>query len=452
MRWAVLLILGVGPLALGSVHPPAYVPLLVLACGAGLAAWLTTRLERSRGASVPGLPGARALACLHGVVVAQLVPLPPFLLATISPAALAHHVRAAQDAVGRWRPVTVSPEDTARALAFLGGMTAIYAAVFWLFRERRWRRRLAATVCATAATSALVGLVQAAYSPDRIYGLYRPGAFANLFGPYVSRNHFAGLMAMAFPIALAFAVEAIIALAQAWRARHVGWPVLFEAPGNRAFRLVGIPMLIAIAVFASQSRGGLMATVAGAIVFALLLQRRLTSLLLGVLFLAVPALTWAHLNGATRIFESGLYTSRGELWLDAARMFWRFPLLGTGMNAFGYAYRPYQRVWLWGWPSEVHNEYLQIVLELGIVGAIPAYLLLFKLFKGSLLSGRRGVLSAGISASIAASATNALVDFSWQVVANAATFVALAGLAMQPPAEGDEHVTERRQTGRPRRS
>jgi hypothetical protein len=75
-----------------------------------------------------------------------------------------------------------------------------------------------------------------------------------------------------------------------------------------------------------------------------------------------------------------------------------FPAFGAGFNAFGTAYRPYQTFWPYLFVGEAHNEYLQLLLDTGLAGA-----------------------AVGV---------HNLVEFNWQIPANAATFAAVAGLAV----------------------
>src|SRR6185436_12612447 len=112
---------------------------------------------------------------------------------------------------------SVNPADTARGLAFLAAMSLLYAAVFWEFDDDRWRRRLCLMVVMVGAGLTLIALLQAAsLQPTRIYGLWRPQWDWGVFGPYVSKNHFAGYMAMAIPLSFALAAESLQGLRDEW--------------------------------------------------------------------------------------------------------------------------------------------------------------------------------------------------------------------------------------------
>src|SRR4029453_11303284 len=105
-------------------------------------------------------PGRRALLLLHGLVLFQLVPLPPWLLRLLSPGSFAFYNDHLLVPLTAWRPVSVSPPDTLRGLAFLAGFPLLCGAVFReLGGDVRRRRRVAGTVVGVALLMTLVALV-----------------------------------------------------------------------------------------------------------------------------------------------------------------------------------------------------------------------------------------------------------------------------------------------------
>jgi O-antigen ligase len=284
-------------------------------------------------------------------------------------------------------------------------------------------------VVAAGAVLAIVGLLQAAsLSPTRIYGLWRPRWDWGVFGPYVSKNHFAGYMAMAVPLALAFTAEALLAVRGEWHARRVGWVALGGAAGNALFRRAALALLLVIGLLAAQSRGALAAFALAIVALPLALRQRRAAGVF-VLGLVLAAVVWMGSGGMLRGLEQrGLRSNRLELWADAGRMLRDFPLLGAGFNAFGSAYVPYQTIERYEWYGEAHNEYLQALLDTGIVGGALVAALVVTLFRRALRAARLGPLDAGGLASLLALALHNVVDFNWQIPANAATFVALAAL------------------------
>lgn len=430
MRIALLAMLACAPLAFGAVHESAWVPLLAAAYLLGAASWLRARRAGDGAGAGQPLPGLAGLGALHGLVLLQLVPLPPRVLALVSPGSFAFYNDNLILPLRAWRPASVSPPDTLRGLAFLIGMTCLYAVVFREFRAARWRRRLAGTLIGVAFVMTLVALVQAAAGTTRIYGLFQPRWDWAVFGPYVNRNHFAGYMVLAIPLSLGFAAEALDRLRHAWRRRRNGWLAFGEEAGNRAIRRSAEAMVLMVGLLASQSRGGLMAFGVSAASFPFAFRRRWQALLV-IALVVLLGVAWADLGGLVRGFESrGVRDSRLALWADTLRMAPRFPLLGSGLNGFGVIYPAYQTLWRGEWYGAAHNEYLQALLDMGLPGAALTLALVARLLAAAVRGAPASALDAGLLGSMAASCAHALVDFNWQIPANAATFVALAGLVM----------------------
>jgi O-antigen ligase len=441
LRLPILFLLAAAPLALGAVHEPAFIPLLAIGSVVGLASWARGYWSRAHGIAVPPVAGGRLLVALHALVLVQLLPLPPLLLRLVSPGSFAFYDSMSLVPLG-WRPVTVNPADTARGFAFLAGVSLLYAAVFREFGDERWRRRLAATVVLTACVMTLAALVQAASAdPTRIYGLWKPQWDWGVFGPYVSRNHFAGYVAMAIPVALGFAAEAALAVRRSWASRRFGFVALGEPAGVAAMRRGAAAMVLMVGLLASHSRGGLLAFAAGSLVVLFFLRRGRALVFALVGAVAVAGFLWVDVGATRTAFTSrGLQQSRLALWADAIRMLKHFPLLGAGFNAFGTSYTQYQTIERYEWYGEAHNEYLQALLDTGLLGAALVGALLVRLVRSGVRAAEASAVDAGILGGLLACCAHNLVDFNWQIPANAATFAALAGLAMRQAAALAAHA------------
>jgi O-antigen ligase len=442
LRVPVLFLLASAPLALGAVHEPAFIPLLAIGSAVGIASWARGYWSRAHGIAVPPVAGGRLLVALHLLVLVQLVPLPPAVLRVLSPGTFTFYESMSLVPIG-WRPISVNPADTARGFAFLAGMSLLYAAVFREFEDERWRRRLAATVVLTACVMTFAALVQAASAePTRIYGLWKPKWDWGVFGPYVSRNHFAGYVAMAIPLAVGFAAESALAVRRSWGHRRFGWVALGEPAGIATMRRGAAAIVLMVGLLASHSRGGLLGFGAASLALVALLRRWRGLVLPLVAAVVAIGLLWVDMGPTRAAFETkGLQQSRFDLWVDAARMFPQFPVLGAGFNAFGTSYTQYQTVARYEWYGEAHNEYLQALLDLGLVGAALVAALVLRLLTAGVRAAGTNPLDAGILGALVALCAHNVVDFNWQIPANAATFAALAGLIMRRAAALSEPAT-----------
>jgi O-antigen ligase len=433
-----LLLLGLAPLLAGAVHEPVFGPRLAGCALAGLQAGWRHARRSAPGESDPPLPGARLLLAAHGLVLLQLVPLPPWLLRLVSPGSYAFYDRLAlPPPLAVWRPISVSPPDTLRGLAFLAAFSLLFLAAFRRLAVPPWRRRLVVTIVATGVVLTVEAFVQSASSdPRRLWGVYHPNWDWGVFGAYVNRNHFAGYLVMAAGLALGLALEAFARLRSAWGRRRKGYLALGDREGNAAIRSGAVVMLLVAGLVASNSRGGISALAASCLLLPLAARKR-RGTALAVAALVALGVAWIGLGGYLEGMRTrGVRASRIDLWVDMARMAPDFPAFGVGWNAFSTAYPWYQTVWRTDWIGEAHNDYLQVLLDAGALGALLQIALLATLFSRAIRRARRDPVDLGILGALVGLALHDLVDFNWQIPANAATWVALAGLACRPVDQG----------------
>jgi len=423
----VLFLLVAAPLAMGSVHKPAFIPLQIIAAGAGLLSWW--RPASRDGVSATAPPGAPLLLAFLLVILIQLVPLPPLLLRLVSPGTYAFHERLSLLALTAWHPISVDPADTSRGLAFALTFALLYSAAARESARRHWGRQVVSAVVATGFIMTVVALVQAASAtPGKIYGLWRPLDDWAVFGPYVNHNHFANYMVMATPLSLALLAESLAKLSEAWRVRR--WLVVGDPPASHALVQFVVTLTLLVGLLSARSRGGIAASLAALLLLALVLRRSRSAALILVLLLSAtvwfvdpqPVLDSLH----TRTFAQ----TRWPFWRDALRAVPHFPLLGAGFAAYGTLSPHYQTALQDYWVAEVHNDYIQVLIETGLVGACAVGGLLTIVARGALRASRHAILGAGLFAALAGCCLHNVVEFGWQIPANAATFVVLAGVAI----------------------
>jgi hypothetical protein len=426
-RVAVLIALFVAPLLAGAVHAVVYVPLLVVFAGSGLLAW-----RLSGGLSGP-LPGARLLLAAHALVLVQLVPLPRAVLGVLSPGSLAYWTRTELLPLGA-RPISVSPSDTLRGLAFLAALSLLALFVWREMAAPPWSRRLPKAIAFAGLAITVAAFVQAvSKNPHAIWGVYRPAWDWAVFGPYVNRNHFAGYLVMATPIAIGFAMQALSRLAARFRRRRRSFLALGDPEAATALGWSVVVMTLVAGLLASASRGAIAAFLTTALLLPFAAARRRRRTAVAVLVLAALGFAWVGVGGFIGGFASrGVRASRTDLWVDMLPMAAQFPALGAGWNAFAVAYPWYQTVWRGQWIGQAHNEYLQVLLETGVVGAALFAALLVILLRRALVRAGTGPVDLGVFGAVVGLALHNVVDFNWQIPANAAAWVALAALAARP--------------------
>ena len=439
-----------GALAFGGNYDWAHPPLILACTAAGAGLVLTA------GGPVPAAT-VKGLALLAGAVALQLVPLPSPTLALVSPAATAvlleYDLRYAMHP-GAAHALTVSPRATALGLAFLAAFTLTLAGVARL-SSRTLVRALAGGVVALGGFLAVTGIVQRALFNGRIYGFWTPLMdHFSPFGPFINRNHFAGWMLMATPLALGLMAASIDR-----RTAGGGSPrqrVLWLAtPQASVVVLAGFAACaMGLSLVLTLSRSGIIAfgvAVAGA---ALVASRhrswtRRALWLTGLVFGFGLIITWAGVDLVADRFgqhDTTALSGRLEIWRDTARIVRDFWLTGTGLNTYGVATLIYPI----GLPGlhvrEAHNEYLQLAAEGGLLLCLPilAALAAFAVeVRSRFRTSSRATywIRLGAVTGIFAVAVQSTVEFSLQMPGNAALFATLCGIALhQPgPAQGRGH-------------
>ena len=381
------------------------------------------------------------LAVLLLWMLFQMIPLPPAAVAFLS-AHRASAVIAARSFTGSdpraWFALSVAPSATfERLLDVVPAMAAFVAA-----REmgRWWRGKLlwivVAPVIAVAFIESLVGLGQF-YA-----GVSAAGKTVN--GTYVNRNHFAGLLEMALPLALTWAIAL-------WgkssrhnpRGARVALPVSI---------LLGVAACILAGVMASLSRMGFVATLAGIATVTsgwLAVRNRETSAKaarwLWVLPVLLPLAIVFFLSSNAMVLrfsdpaEVGEVTGGGRIQLakEALRVIAAYKWTGTGIGAYQQGLYPFR---VFGPALTVdfaHNDYLQILAELGLLGGGLAVALALWILSRPLSilrqpGSRQWALSLGLLGSLVAMGLHSFADFNLYIPANAFALAWLAGVAVSP--------------------
>jgi O-antigen ligase len=314
-----------------------------------------------------------------------------------------------------------------------------YIAALWAWAAlaghgRRWRWLLSALLLSTS-VMALYALIQQAHGSNLVLFVPRPDQYGmRASGAYLCPNHFANLLDMAIPMALAVAV-----------CRQAGLPARLFA---------GYTLAVAsAALLLTQSRSGWFGVSAGLLATCSLLGlrrglRRSVLALLGTvaLLLGLGVCIWfASPAWQDRMREAMSGSNiRLALWDDTMGIVRSRPWLGYGGGSFRWVYPHFQsRLREFIDPEHAHNDYLELVATQGAPALLVAVAVAGLAFAGFLKAVRRderGVgscLAAGAAGSLAAALAHAAFDFNLNVFANVHVLAMLLGVAW---AAGDRSV------------
>lgn len=326
-----------------------------------------------------------------------------------------------------------------------------YAGVLWLgWRygrdEARACRALWALASAGAAYAAY-GLAAHLSGTNTILWYPKWAYWDALTSTFVNRNSYAAYAGLGLVVVTALLLREFRDAAPYGLLSRSGLRHFADRVRLRLFVLVGLFMVILAALLMTASRGGFAAAAVGLAVFLAAmaaaergLSRRTPVAVAAVALLAIVLAlsSFSRTNLFHRLAaDPDAASGRREVYALTAEAIAQRPLLGRGLGAFPalFAERRDER-FAPDLPAydKAHNTYLELAAELGVpaTGAVLAGLglLMLRLCAGA-LARRRGAfypcLGLGASALLA---THALVDFSPQIPAIAATYALLLGVAL----------------------
>ena len=419
-------------------------------------------------ASLPVWPLAGILA----LALLQLVPAPAPVHQVVAAgsAAVWHPTTAAAAEVLGWgsHPLSIHPAATGRWALFTLALGAITLAAAPALGRRRAALRLTVTLVTGGLAVATYGLVARLSLGNRVFGLFAVPTVAP-FGPFVSKNHFAGYVEGLALLALGLAVGLADEARRADGA--LGWAV-----GGRGSRVVwagGAAAALALAVAVSLSRGGVVAIAAGATALLALRQvvrrrgRTRRGLAVAAASLALTAaIGFSLLPGEARDRIRGISAARDEvsgsyrlgLWGDTMRLAAASPLVGHGFGAYEDALPRFKTIAGELQVEHAENDWLELAAEggalaLGLV-VVLVVLALRQIVRGLRAQPDRLLRGIGLGASAGALAllAHSFVDFNLRIPSNALVFAGLVALAAGTalPAGAAEHDAPERGGGRAR--
>ncbi len=435
---AAALTLLLAPFAFGAVSANAWVSLSWLWIALGV--W---SIARARGAAPTALSRITpALIAIHVLIAVQLVPLPPSVLRFLSPGSFAAHF-IPQRAGEAWAPLTASPTGTVQAWLFFAGVHGLVLALFSPSAPARARLKnvLLAGMAGVGALLAIEGLVQAASShPHWLYGVFPvPGIGPHergVFGPYYNRDHYSNLIAIAASVAAGLLARRIP------RNGSLALSRVINSPGfSGSLALAASLVLMFAASAASGSRGGLLAIGAGVLVGLASPFLARPRLALGSVLLVMVVFFGTGVPSAIeRMTDVDFEVSRLMVWRDTLRLVGFFPIFGCGLGAFAPAYWPYQRVVRFEYWPHAHNEYLQWILETGLVGSVLALYAIRAAWRSAPRLVRNEEIRPAL-AGLTAAMVHAIVECSLRIPANAAWAAVLLAFVVAGTAAAREEAS-----------
>lgn len=334
---------------------------------------------------------------------------------------------------------TAYPYLTKLELLRLTAYLLLFFLALQVFQTIQERQRLVWFLLVLAFVVSVFAIIQSFTFNGKIYW-FRELRYGGIpFGPYVNRNHFAGLVELLAPLGLAILV--------------------LRAVRPDQLPLVALFTVVPIgALFLSASRGGIASFLIELGLLSILIWRKrgLRKHLVAaaaVLLLGGAMVTWLGVGRALERFGTvkTLEISENRRFAvirDTWHIFLDHPILGTGLGTFVAVYPRYESFYEEKVFHHAHNDYVEALAETGMVGAVLGLLfvvLLFRLTFANLGSSRNSLhfaLHVGPLVACAGLLVHSLTDFNLHIPSNALIFLVQSALATSaiPSASGERSM------------
>lgn len=444
------------PFILGGNHAWGRLALVLMAAIAAVAWTVRQSLNREARWRLSGAEPILLAGML--LVVLQVTPLPSGMVNLFSPRSkelipLWSSAAQGQWGFGSWEYISMYPNATRHALSiYLAYMLLFFVAVQRL-RKLEDIERMLRWIAASAGAMAVFGLVQYLLSNGKFYWCYEhlfSDTSQSAKGAFVCRNHFAQFLALGLGPMLWWTWQT---LRKSRQPSDDGFAAEDVDAGRQQVILNLKLLLLGVMLFAgllSLSRGGALAlTISAVLCIGLLVWKRLLTpryaatlgslaLLTGVFLLVFGydevsgRLDDFTVGGLEELDHKGV---RRTIWAANMRAVPDFARLGAGIGTHRYIYPLYMDGATELEYTHAENGPLQVTLEAGIPGlllllcgiAVIAFwcVMGLKNSPGPRTSGAFAAVSAGMAASL----TQSLMDFAWYIPGCTVILVLLAACA-----------------------
>ncbi|MCW5800901.1 MAG: O-antigen ligase family protein [Deltaproteobacteria bacterium] len=374
----------------------------------------------------------------------QLIPLPAGLRELLDPTGEALRRDGALVAgTAPWTSLSLDPPGTLRGVVFFTILSGTAVLSLRFAASERGRFGVLAAVAGTCGIAAAVAGVHTLLQTRALYGIYEPAeATPRVLGPLLNGNHFGSLMAAGavLSIGLAFHVRQRVGLRVLWICNAVACLLVLSATLSRgaalafAFGLAiaGAAMLVqrfqaSDHNFADRRRRTSSNVLTGQLPIAIVIAFGL-----GLAIYSSSGKVASQLDNTT-LAELSQPSSKYAAWRSSVKLVTEAPWFGIGRGAFEPTFTrihdPAGSVTF----SHLENEYLQTVVELGLVGAG----LLAVAFGWCLLAAfrrwRDGPLAAAALGAIGGVLLQSTVDFGLELLGLAVPMTMVAATVLVVP-------------------
>ncbi|HET7715802.1 MAG TPA: O-antigen ligase family protein [Bauldia sp.] len=360
-----------------------------------------------------------------GVILLHMLPLPPGVWTLMPGSDWLESGYAALGYAQPWRPLSVTPHQTLQAAYTLLSPLAVIAAILRLGTTNE--RMIAGAIVLGALANICLAVLQLGGGGrlewTYLYSITNTGAV----GFFANRNHMASLLVAAIPFSAALFVSRAAAVSAASKSLGIA------GVGGGAFAL----LLIGLLLNSSMAAIALSIPTIAFSAFLLPVRTRWRNFLVpaAALAAAISVVMLASPVRSELLKSDAAIHSRAEIWDATTSLIARTVPVGTGIGSFPQVYasgenpRMVDRTYV----NHAHNDYLELVLELGLPGLLLLLAFLVWWTRQVIRVWRTRSSSQFAKAATIASAAilaHSLVDYPLRMTAIAALFGACLALLL----------------------
>lgn len=361
------------------------------------------------------------------LVIFQLIPLPLNLMRIISTkTAYLYENFISHTALRMFFPLSIYPNATISELLKVLTYTGIFFLIINKIETKKQINFIINTIIFFGAFISIFGIVQKYTHSGRVYWFDPAGSATAAFGPFVNRNNFVGYINMIIPLALGY--------------------FLSEMPLAKRVIYGSCVGIMSLALFLALSRAGILVYIVVLLSMLILsrfkesLKTKTKTLSIWILLVLCSFISFVDIKVVgerlATLFQKETLAifGHGYSWLDILRIWQDFPIFGTGLGTFGSISSMYKTAPLQNLFTYAHNDYLQLLSEMGLLGFIFISLFFILYFKSVLKMWLKRhdsyvvCLVLGGIASILGILVYSLLDFNLHITANALLFFMILGL------------------------
>ncbi len=392
-------------------------------------------------------PGIIPLSLLLLYIAVQVVPIPAELMKYISPSTYSVH----NETIGaiekvNWISISINKKATLMEFFRILSYAIFYILTVQVLSNKEYLKKTISAVIILASILSVYSIFQYFLTSDRIYWFRYVPVNSIIFGPYVCHNHYAGFMAMIFP--LAFSLFFYYKPRVTYKSfKEIITEIFDQKRTNTYFFLFFASILIITSIFLSLSRGAIISiSLSTLFLITAIIRKRFRQVsslsIIIVILLLVLSIGWFGWDNIIERFEElqnregKIYDLRFNFWEDSMGIIKDFPLTGTGFMTFVNIFPKYRT-----FSGEItifhaHNDYIELFTDGGIIAAVLTGLFLFiVLYKSYKVYRKRresysALLFLGGIAGVLSIIFHSFTDFNLRIGANGLYFFFLLGVVV----------------------